>query len=29
MPKTGDEYPWKDPAPFFKARWKGLGFDVK
>jgi ribose transport system substrate-binding protein len=29
VPKTGDEYPWKDPAPFFKARWKGLGFDVK
>jgi len=29
VPKTGDEYAWKDPAPFFKARWKGLGFDVK
>lgn len=29
VPKTGDEYPFPDPAPVFKARWRALGFSVK
>ena len=29
VPKAGNEYPFPDPAPIFKARWKALGFSVK
>jgi hypothetical protein len=28
-PKTGNEYPYPDPAKFFLPRWKGLGYSVK
>ena len=29
VPKTGNEYPYPDPAKFFLPRWKALGFTVK
>lgn len=29
VPKVGNEYPFPDPAPFFKTRWKAQGFSVK
>ena len=29
VPKVGNEYPFPDPAPTFKKRWKALGFTVK
>jgi len=29
VPKTGNEYPYPDPAKFFRARWKALGYSLK
>jgi len=29
VPKTGDEYPYPDPAKFFLPRWKALGYSLK
>ena len=28
VPKTGDEYPYPDPAQYFLPRWKALGYSV-
>jgi ribose transport system substrate-binding protein len=29
VPKVGNEYPYPDPAKFFSARWKKLGYSLK